>query len=158
MNAQRLLKLLALVSIGATVAAIVQWQQTGAAPPSWLLRLSLGAFVAALVVGLIGEETRPRIMLRFLSAVAALVAAIALITDLSHAGGGFTSLAGHLTQFAPSVLASAKTGIMRMLGAAAWDPVMTTLLALPTFVIFAGVAVLCGYASRRRRVVTVFVN
>ena len=40
-------------------------------------------------------------MLRFVAALAALVATIALVSDLSHAGGGFTSLIGHIGQFFP---------------------------------------------------------
>ncbi|MEQ1717123.1 MAG: hypothetical protein ABL907_14235, partial [Hyphomicrobium sp.] len=109
-------------------------------------------------VGLVGEETRPRLMLRFLAAVAALVGTIAFVTDLSQGSGAVTSLNGHLTQFAPSLLGSAKSALTHNLGAAAWDPVMTSILAVPTFIIFAGVSLVCGYASRRRQAVMAFVN
>lgn len=158
MTASRLLKFLALVSIGATLAAVMHWQQTGTAAPTWLVRVSLGAFILALAVGLIGAETRPRLMLRFLSALAALIGTIALITDLARTGGGLTALSDHLAQFSPSILTSMKAALTRSLGAAAWDPVATTILALPTSVVFAALALVTGYASRRRETVRIFMN
>lgn len=158
MTAQRLLKILALVSLAATFLAIVLWRQSGTPPPRELLHLSLGSFVLALVVGLIGEETRPRMMLRFLAALAALVAAIALVSDLSREGSGFTSLIGHIGQFFPSVLTGLQKTVTRFAGATAWDPVVTSLLAIPTFMMFAAIAAILGYASRRRRKLGIYVN
>lgn len=158
MTATRLLKFLALVSIGATLAAVMHWQQSGTAAPALLIRISLGAFVLALAVGLIGAETRPRLMLRFLSAIAALIGTIALITDFARTGGTLTALGEHLAQFSPSILTSLKTGLTRTLGAAAWDPLATTVLAVPTCVVFAALALVMGYASRRRETVRIFMN
>lgn len=158
MTAQRLLKIFALISIGATAAAIFQWRQTGLPPSPVTLQISAGAFIAALVAGLAGQETRPRIMLRFLAAVCALVATVAFVSDMSRAGEGFTPASGHLSQLAPSVLAAARSGITRVFGPFAWDPAATALLGLPTFLLFAILAALFGYASRRRQELSVFVN
>lgn len=157
MTAERLLKLLALVSIGATAAAVLHWHQTGLPPAPLLIRISIGAFVAALAVALFGRDTRPRMMLRFLAAVCALLAVVALVTDLSRAGASSTSLAEHFGQFAPSLLTTARTGISQALGAAVWQAV-TIVLALPSYAVFATLAAICGFAARPRPQISVFVN
>lgn len=158
MTASRLLKYLAFLSISATAWAVLQWHETGHAPSPLAARLSFGAFLAALTVALIGQETRPRAMLRFLAAVCALAAVLVFVTDMTREGDGFTSLSGHLAQFAPSALSSLKTATVQMLGAAAWDPLLTSLLAMPTFLAFALLAGVLGFASRPRHEVTIFVN
>ncbi len=158
MSAQRLLKILALVSIAMTAAAVFEWRQSGLPPPRWMLHGSLGAFGLALIVGLLGAETRPRMMLRFVAALAALVSTIAFVSDLSHAGGGFTSLIGHIRQFFPSVLAAVQASVERAAGPAMWDPVALSILSVPTFMLFALLAALCGYASRRRRKLSIYAN
>ena len=113
MSSSLLLKIFAFLSLAATGTAVGLWYTTGEPPPPWMLQVSLAFFVAALVTGLIGTETRPRLMLRFLAALCALFAAIALAADISAQGGvfGATSLMGHLEQFAPSLLASIKTSV-----------------------------------------------
>ncbi len=167
MTSQNLLKVLTLLSLLATAVATVIWYQTGEAPDPWLIRGAASAFAAALVVGLVSPETRPRIMLRFLTALFALVALIAFAADFSRAGSkagpedaGFasTSLLEHVSTFAPSLLASVKASITRLAGASAWDPVLTSVLDFPAFLIFAILAVLCGYAGRPRREVHIYVN
>lgn len=157
MTAERLLKLLALISIGATAFAVLHWHQTGLAPSPFLLQLSVGAFVAALLVALLGRDTRPRMMLRFLAAVCALLAVVALVTDLSRAGGSSTSLSEHLGQFAPSLLTATKAWISQQLGAGPWEAV-TMVLNLPSYAVFAILAAICGFAARPRRRVSVYVN
>ena len=158
MKASLFLKLFALASLAATAAAVLVWRETGASPPTWLLQVSLATFLAAMLVGLIGVETRPRSMLRFLAAIAALVSAVSLVSDMTHEKGGFTSLHGHLSQFVPSLVASVSERLTQKLGPAAWDPVATTLLSIPTFLLFAIFAGLCGFASRRREKLQIFVN
>lgn len=157
MTAERLLKLLALVSIGATAFAVLHWHQTGLPPSPLLMRVSIGAFVAALVVALFGRDTRPRMMLRFLAAVCALLAVVALVTDLSRAGTSSTSLAEHLGQFTPSLLATARNAVSQHLGAGVWDAVMMV-LGLPSYAVFAILAAVCGFAARPRHQISVFVN
>jgi len=158
MNAQLLLKLFALASIAATAAAIAIWRQTGTAPPSWLLKVSLATFVAAMLTGLAGAETRPRLMLRFLAALSALVSAIALISDMTGGKSGFTSLLAHLSDFVPSLVSSANARVTALFGPAAWDPIATTVLSIPTFATFAALAVALGFASRSRQKLRIFVN
>lgn len=158
MTAPRLLKLFALIAIAATVAAVLSWRDTGEAPPYWMLKLSAGAFFAALIVGLAGQDTRPRMMLRFLAALAALIACIALVADLSRQGKDYTSLLGHIGQFSPSVLEAVKVSVSQSLGPFVWDPVLTSILSVPTYILFALFAAACGYASRRRNKLRIFVN
>ena len=162
MTSQRLLKVLAFLSLIATTAALVLWRQTGVAADPWLIKFSIGTFVAALLVGLVGDETRPRVMLRFLAALFALVAVIAFAADFSHFGAakpGFaaTSLMARLSELAPSLLAGAKGAVMRS-APMLWEPVLTTLLGLPTFIIFGALAAFMGFAGRPRREIRIFVN
>jgi len=156
MTAQRLLKLLALISLAATGLAAAYWRDTGMAPPPVLLKVSLGAFAAAMLVGLIGQDTRPRLMLRFLAAMAALVAVVALVADETR-GSRFTPLLDHMTQFAPSLVNSMHAFISRTMGDLAWS-LLTAALSMPTFLLFALIALFCGFASRRRDKVAIYVN
>lgn len=157
MTAERLLKLLALISIGTTAFAVLHWHQTGLAPSPFLLRLSAGAFAAALLVALLGRNTRPRMMLRFLAAVCALLAVVALVTDLSRAGGSSTTLAEHFSQFTPSLLAATKSAISQQLGGGAWNA-LAMVLNLPSYAVFALLAAIFGFAARPRQRISVFVN
>jgi hypothetical protein len=160
MTSQRLLKLLAFLSLLATAAAVSIWRSTGMAPTAWLVRLSIGLFALALLVGLLGEETRPRVMLRFLSALFALIAVIALAADFSHAAAGFksTSLMKHCNDLAPSLLNSIKTSILHSPAPFLWQPVLTRALAFPTYLIFAVLAFFAGFAGRPRSQIRIFVN
>ena len=160
MSSSLLLKIFAFLSLAATGTAVGMWYASGEPPPSWMLQVSLAFFLAALVTGLIGDETRPRLMLRFLAALCALIATIALAADISAQGGvfGATSLLGHLEQFAPSLLASIKGSITRALSAGFWDSVAVSVMNIPTFLFFGLLAFFCGYAGRPRRAISVFVN
>lgn len=158
MTAQRLLKFLAFIAAAAGLAALSEWHADGFVADSWLMQICAGASIAALVVSLTGQETRPRAMLRFLAGVAALVAVIALVADFSRPGAGFTSLSGHLSQLAPSVLAAVRSGVAQTLGDSAWNTWGAALFAMPTFIVFFLISAICGYASRRRHKVRVFVN
>ncbi len=163
MTAQHLLKLLALLSLVLTIAAITLWWTTGETPSPWLVRASLTSFALALLTGLIGQDTRPRVMMRFLAALFAIISAIAFAADFSHTGPDgesfkLTSLMTHLNERTPSLVASSKATVTRTLGDAAWDPMLTSVLSLPATVIFAGLAAAFGFAGRPRRRVRIFVN
>ena len=160
MSSSLLLKIFAFLSLAATGTAIGMWYTTGDPPPPWMLQVSLAFFLAALVTGLIGAETRPRLMLRFLAALCALIAAIALTADISAQGGAFgaTSLLGHLEQFAPSLLASIKASVTRVFGGTIWDSLVVMIMNIPTFLFFGLLAMFCGYAGRPRRAISVFIN
>lgn len=157
-SSQTLLKLLALLSLVLALAAIFSWRQTGSASP-WLSRGAIGAFAAALLVGLFDQETRPRLMLRFLAALFALIAIVALAADYSRAGGfAATSLIGHITELSPSLLAALRSATNKAAGPVAWESIVVPALSLPTFVIFGLLAVLAGYSGRPRDQVKIFIN
>lgn len=161
-TSQGVLKLLALLSVGLTIAAIVVWRQTGEAQPL-LARGAAGTFALALVVGLIDKETRPRVMLRFLSALFALIAVVAFASDVTSGGGSLfsfspTSLLGHITELSPSLHAALRSAVIKTLGPTAWDPFALSFMSLPTFIIFGALALAMGFAGRPRDEVRVFVN
>ena len=163
MTSQRLMKLLALSSLLATAAAFLIWRETGESPSPWLIRGAIAAFGAAFVVFVFNRETRPRIMLQFLCALFATTALFAFAADFSAArstGGSFQSsrLLDRLFDFAPSLVTSAQNAITRTLGPTVWDPIVTTVLALPAFVFFVVLALICGFAGRPRREVQIFIN
>ena len=163
MSSQRLLKLLAFISILTTIGAVWMWRTTGAPPTPWLLRTSLASFAGAVLIGLCADATRPRLMLRFLAMLFAMVAVIAFVSDFSHPGPdgttGFkaTSVMSHLEDFVPSMLASLKASILRA-SRLLWDPLLTGLFGFPTFAVFGALALGCGYASRPRERVRIFIN
>ena len=163
MTSQQLLKFLAFVSFAATVAALLIWRETGEKPEPWIIRFAIAAFSASLVVFVIGEDTRPRLMLRFLAAVFATLGMIAFAADFSsstasHAGFAATSFLERLNDLAPSVLGGLKSAVTKSLGPSAWEPGLTTILGLPTYILFAILAGICGFAGRPRRRVHIYVN
>jgi hypothetical protein len=163
MTVQRLLKLLTLLSLFAAATGAAIWYQSGEAPDPWIFRIAGGAFLAAMIVGLAGQDSRPRLMLRFLAALFALIALIAFAADFSRSrddGAGFvsTSLLDHIAVLAPSLLASFKSFIARTAGEGLWESVIMPVIGLPAFIIFAILAAICGFAGRPRREVRVFAN
>lgn len=95
-------------------------------------------------------------VLRFLAALFLLAAIVSLVADLSHAGA--SSTAARWQALSPASFAGAAATVTRHLGAFAWNPVMTSILALPAYLLFGLLALLLGIAGRRRRVVNVYVN
>jgi uncharacterized membrane protein YfcA len=162
MTSLRLLKILTIVALVAGAAAAIIWYQSGEPASPWLTRLAFVAFFGALLTGLVGRETRPRLMLRFLAALFALLAVIAFAADFANAPASNSwisySLLEHLQNFAPSLVASLKSQLTRAFGEWAWSPLMTGLLGLPAYLLFAAMALICGYAGRPRRRVQIFVN
>lgn len=101
--------------------------------------------------------------LRFLAALFALVAILALVADATPRVTGTgefraTSIGAHWKTFSPTTLAGAQDGVTRQAGPAVWRAVEGTLLAMPTFALFAGLALISGYAGRHRRRVNIYVN
>lgn len=163
MTSQRLMKLFALVALGAVLATFYLWRTTGDDPSPWLIRLALASFFVAFVLFVVNPHTRPRIMLQFLAALFATMALFTFAADYSatpSAGGGFTSssLLERLNDFAPSLVASSREAIVSALGQAVWDPVLTTLLGMPAYLFFLILGALAGYAGRYRRDVQIFIN
>jgi len=100
--------------------------------------------------------------LRFLAAVFLLVAAVALVVDATPAiygAGPFeaTALSVHWKDVAPRAFEAAHAAVSSV-SPWTWDSLIRPILALPTFIIFGALAILSGYAGRRRKSVRIFVN
>jgi hypothetical protein len=99
---------------------------------------------------------------RFLAAVFLLVATIALVVDATptiYGAGSFkaSALSNDWMELAPKSFEAAKsavTGVAPQL----WEDAIAPILAIPTFVAFGALALLAGYAGRRRKTVRIFVN
>lgn len=96
-------------------------------------------------------------ILRLIAAVFLLAAIIAAVANVTL-GQGAVSTATYWQQLAPQSYANAGRVVAATLGAWAWDPVMSTLLGLPAYVLFAILSLAAGIAGRRRRRVEVFLN
>lgn len=99
---------------------------------------------------------------RFLSAVFMLVAVISVVVDATpqiYGAGTFhaTSLGDQWKELSPKSLDAAEKTVA---GVApwAWDGLIQPVLAIPTALFFGALALIAGYAGRRRRTVRVFVN
>lgn len=163
MTSQRLLKLLVIATFAMTAAALYQWRLGADAASASAAPAAIGAAIATLLVAVISPDTRPRVVLRFLSALLALIAVIAFASDWSAAPiGGVQadskSLLDHLNVFAPRLVAAIKASVTRGLGETAWDPVLTSVLNLPLWFLSAALAASAGWAGRPRRDVQIFVN
>ena len=162
MSCQGLVKLFAVASLLVTATAFGLWRTSGEWPSPWVIRAAISFLAVALILFLICDETRPRTVMRFLAALFSLMAVIAFAADFSHHGPdkvGFsaTSLMMRWNELAPSTLNAAKTAAMRS-APMLWEPIITTLLGLPAFVIFGALAAFMGFASRPRREIRIFVN
>ncbi len=146
-----------------TIVAVLAWQQSGDTSSYFLKPLAIGSWIAVLLTAVIGEETRPRMMLRFLSALFALIAVIAVIADWSRpdlpgSPLGATTLFDYLSNFTPSMMAATEASVSRTVSPLLWDPVITSALHLPAWLSFALLAAATGYAGRPRRDIRIFVN
>jgi hypothetical protein len=163
MTTSRLLKFFAILSLLSTVTALWLWYATGEPPARWLIRLSVASFFAALVTSLIDVDTRPRLMLRFLAALFALFALIAFAADISRPamdGGtrGAISLLQHLQTLAPTFVAALERTVEHSTAPFVWDPLLTSILSLPAWLIFLALAAGAGFLGRPRQRVRIFVN
>ncbi len=163
MTTSRLFKLLLLLALLASSGAILQWYETGDPPDPLFSRFAVAFAVASLIVGLVGAETRPRLMLRFLAALFTLLGVIAFAADYSLIRGrgspdkAFTLL-DHLNSFAPTLVIALENSLRHSLGDWAWDPLLTAILNRPAYLVFFLLAIAAGLAGRPRRPVRIFVN
>lgn len=100
---------------------------------------------------------------RFFSALLALIAIIAFVSDATPwlAGKGPfvpTAFEAHWERISPSSLKSARNSLNSSVSTAAWHALEAAVLEFPTWGVFGVLAALCGYAGRRRRRVNVYVN
>ena len=101
--------------------------------------------------------------LRFISAVLVVAAVIALTMDVTRwqtgAGGPmFQSLENQIRAAAPATLEAIGKAISDVLHPLIWDPLLTTVLALPAWLFLLAVAAMLGYVTRERRYVNIFIN
>jgi hypothetical protein len=124
--------------------------------------------VAALLVAAAFVLTPPgrdglRTAMRMLAYPLLLLAAVALITDVTRTTSGdaglvVTSLAEHWRAIAPAAFEAARTAVTRRVGSWMWDPMILGMLRLPGWLALGGLALLLRYVARRRRTVNVFAN
>lgn len=163
MTSSRLLKAFVLVSLLCISAAVWSWHATGEPPNRWLARVAIASLFAALVIGVVDPDTRPRMLMRFLAALFALFALIAFAADVSrpaldgHSRAAI-SLLQHLQTLAPSFVAAVERSVEGSIGAFAWDPVLTSVLSLPASLIFFVLAIVAGILGRPRQRVRIFAN
>jgi hypothetical protein len=108
------------------------------------------------------DQELPMAVFRFLAAVFLLAATVALVVDATPAiygAGSFnlSALSNDWMELAPKsfdATKSAVSGITPWL----WDDVIAPILTIPTFIAFGALALLSGYAGRRRKTVRIFVN
>lgn len=101
--------------------------------------------------------------LRFISAALLLAALIALTIDITRwqtgtEGPMFQSLAEQIRGSAPATLEAIGNAISGALHPLFWNPLLTSLLALPAWLILLLAGALLGYATRERRQVQIFIN
>jgi hypothetical protein len=99
-------------------------------------------------------------VLRFLASLFMLVAVVALVADatvpLSGAGPfKATSFAKHWADIAPVTYKAAQTAVSNRAAPWVWDPLILSIISLPTFVLFGLLALLAGYGGRRRASISI---
>ncbi len=103
------------------------------------------------------------VFLRLLANVLLLFAAIALISDATKTWQAssqivMTPAGQHFQDLSPGVFAGFRAWFERTLPDYAWQPGMESVLLLPTWALFGGLAILLLWLGRRRQPVNVYVN
>jgi hypothetical protein len=161
MTSSILLKIFAVVAILSAAAYAWIWYTTGEPPSAWLIRTAAASLLISLAAGVVNVETRPRLMLRFLAALFALLTLMSFAADVSRPvadGTGAISLLQHLQNLAPAFVTALERSVSRTADPFVWNPVLTTILSLPATMIFLLLAITCGFLGRPRRRVRIFAN
>ena len=103
------------------------------------------------------------ILLRIFGVWLLLLAMVAAVVDAtkSLAGGGgwvVTPMGEQWQALNADSLAATKTWVETSIGSFIWDPVMTTVLHAPTWVVFGILGVLLYWLGQKRKPVEVFIN
>ncbi len=103
------------------------------------------------------------IALRFIANILFLIAAIALVSDLTTPMQGFghvklTPFATHWADLSPRSLKATEEAISGSAVGFLWTHGLIYLIAIPTAVLFAMLGTLFGYLGRRRKRTNIFVN
>lgn len=101
--------------------------------------------------------------LRFLASFFALIAMVALVADATPALNGTGQFVAHSvinywTELAPASLVATRANIIAMTSEWVWNPVLLSVLSAPMSLLFATLALVCGYFGRRRVQMKVHVN
>ena len=104
-----------------------------------------------------------RFVLRTLGVWLLLLAMVAAVVDAtkSLAGGGawvVTPMGEQWRQLAPEMLQASRQWIINTAGGWLWDPVILSILAAPTWVVFGILGVLLYWLGQKRKPVEVFIN
>lgn len=99
-------------------------------------------------------------VLRFLASLFMLVAVIALVADATGPLSGAapfraTAFAKHWSDIAPITYKAAQSAVSQRAAPWVWDPLILSVINLPTFVLFGALALLAGYGGRRRRSISI---
>ena len=110
------------------------------------------------LLGLLVSST----LLRFLSLLCLLVAAVTFATDLTRLQTGttttiFTPAARHWQMLSPNSLAAARKNVSSV-HPILWDSGIAPVLRLPAWMLFGALGIAAGYAGRHRRRVKIFTN
>jgi hypothetical protein len=102
-------------------------------------------------------------LLRIFGVWLLLLAMVAAVIDAtkSLAGGGawvVTPMGEQWRTLSPETLADVKSWIETSVSPVLWDPVMTTILHAPTWVVFGILGVLLYWLGQKRKPVEVFIN
>jgi hypothetical protein len=103
------------------------------------------------------------VLLRIFGVWLLLLAMVAAVIDAtkSLAGGGawvVTPMGEQWRALSPETLADVKAWIETSVSPVVWDPVMTTILHAPTWVVFGILGVLLYWLGQKRKPVEVFIN
>ena len=102
-------------------------------------------------------------VLRFLSALFFLIALVAFAADATpwlsgNIGIHASSSLQRWGDIAPSSLSAAQDYLTSNGFASTWTSVIAPVLSMPAFALFGALALVLGYAGRRRRSISVFIN
>jgi L-alanine-DL-glutamate epimerase-like enolase superfamily enzyme len=101
--------------------------------------------------------------LRFIGALLALAAVVALVSDLTPRARPnpqrptFATLASTWAEIAPQSLAASRKTVQTRVSSALWD-VIAVVIGLPVWLSLGGLAALVLYVGRRRHRVEIFAN
>ncbi len=123
----------------------------------WILRPLFALINRVLTIAM--SVLRPAIW--FVALVFLLVGSIALIADLTRAQSGgwhFRTTAEHIQAIAPATLGNLGTTISRLTAPWVWEVCVSSLLAIPAWLLFCVLGALLLFASRQRKSVNIFIN
>jgi hypothetical protein len=102
------------------------------------------------------------IFLRALAWVFLLLAAIALVNDITRSSFSsslvLTSTLAHWKTFFPQSLTGFVTFLQKSLHPFVWDPLVVRVLVLPAWFTFGALGIACGLLGRKKRRINIFAN